>query len=1042
MPARVVRLGISGIQRILNVMEPSSAGAGAVVDETDTDTLLRAIEEAARLLPAQGPITVFIHHNTLHAFERLPFESAMTEAARVYGCQPYLSEDQYRAELERGRIRGADLRSVLLEDLGERGEEAILPQVSRLEIRLAMLQHAVWAGRAPELRWFVAETSALRRMRPGVSAATRRMMISETRRWVLRDLRGSGASRRFPGWASELLAGHDTTELENSDGTRWEALTLEALWRACCEGVEGVSAPEGEVRAAIRHQELLQQVTGLNADEPVHDLLIRFCAAYLDQGVSNWSLPARELGFLRSFCNLYGRAGGPPDRVWRGLRAAVSEVDDSGREAIESVRASLDALGVAPGEWAGYLRSTILALRGWGGIIREVERRGDRVPCPIPEGTLVGFLAVRLLLDRVALRNLAGEAFGFQGPLSELRAQLESMLPSRPPLTLEQRAFPIYQLAQVLGWSAPELCALSAESWESLVREAEGFQELERRRVFHLAYERRFYEQALDAMALHQPVWKQKGERARFQVVTCLDDREESFRRHLEEVAPDCQTYGAAGFYGVAMYYRGAAEATFTPLCPIVIQPNHWVVEEVDQAHSEAHRWRSRVRKAIGGAAHRVHVWTRSIAAGAFLSAGLGVLASIPLVVRILFPRLAERVRHQASGYVRSPRATHLVIERASDAAGSEPGHPGYSVEEMAEIAEKLLREIGIINGFARLIVILGHGSNSLNNPHKSAYDCGACGGSPGAPNGRAIAAMLNHPSVRERLRARGLEIPSESWFLGGFHNTCDDVVTLSDLNQLPASHQREVGRLRADLDEACGRNAHERCRRFQLAPLDMNEEEARVHVAGRSADLAQTRPELGHATNAICIVGRRERTRGLFLDRRAFLTSYDPSQDDAKGSILTGILAAAVPVCAGITLEYYFSKVDPQGFGAGTKLPHNITSLLGVMDGAASDLRTGLPWQMVEIHEPMRLLVVIETTSAIMESIIESHPAVKRTIVNEWIIMAIMDPETGRIQCWKKGAWVPYVPRASHLPSAPRSVEWYRGWRDHLEFAEILPTS
>ena len=150
-------------------------------------------------------------------------------------------------------------------------------------------------------------------------------------------------------------------------------------------------------------------------------------------------------------------------------------------------------------------------------------------------------------------------------------------------------------------------------------------------------------------------------------------------------------------------------------------------------------------------------------------------------------------------------------------------------------------------------------------------------------------------------------------------------------------------------------------------APLTLTPEEARRHVEGRAEDLAQTRPEYGHATNAICIVGRRSRTRGLFLDRRAFLTSYDPTQDDAESTILTGLLRAVFPVCAGINLEYYFSYVDPTGYGCGTKLPHNITSLLGVMDGAASDLRTGLPWQMVEIHEPVRLLFVIETTPEAM---------------------------------------------------------------------------
>ena len=191
--------------------------------------------------------------------------------------------------------------------------------------------------------------------------------------------------------------------------------------------------------------------------------------------------------------------------------------------------------------------------------------------------------------------------------------------------------------------------------------------------------------------------------------------------------------------------------------------------------------------------------------------------------------------------------------------------------------------------------------------------------------------------------------------------------MTYFDLDRLPESHQTEFERVRRDLDETCDRNAHERCRRFESAPLDMSFAAARRHVEARAEDLAQTRPECGHATNALCIVGRRSRTRGLYLDRRAFLTSYDPTQDDDDAFTLTRLLPAAVPVCGGINLEYYFSYVDNAGYGCGTKLPHNVTSLLGVMDGAASDLRTGLPWQMVEIHEPVRLLFVIETTPETM---------------------------------------------------------------------------
>src|SRR5207302_6995844 len=174
------------------------------------------------------------------------------------------------------------------------------------------------------------------------------------------------------------------------------------------------------------------------------------------------------------------------------------------------------------------------------------------------------------------------------------------------------------------------------------------------------------------------------------------------------------------------------------------------------------------------------------------------------------------------------------------------------------------------------------------------------------------------------------------------------------------------------------------------------------------------------------------------FLDRRAFLTSYDPTQDDADSTILTRILQAVFPVCAGINLEYYFSYVDNVGFGSGTKLPHNLSALLGVMDGAASDLRTGLPWQMVEIHEPVRLLNIIETTPEAMLRIMDRNPGIGRLCRNGWVHLALIDPQTRALSIFKDGRFHEYQSQSPLLPKVESSVDWYCGWRDHLEFAVI----
>jgi uncharacterized protein YbcC (UPF0753/DUF2309 family) len=1008
--------------------------------------LQEAIDHAAHLLPAQGPITVFIHHNTLHAFEDLPFEEAVKKGARVFGCHPYLTEDQYRDKLLSGRIRFDDLRLVLEADLGPRASERILNLATRLELRLAMLQYPLQIGPTEELVWLVAEKDALRRVRSEASSAVRERLIAETRRWVMRDLRGgnesvpAGPTQRRPraNGLAGLLARLGDTKIETWKKDKWESFTLQALWRLCCDGARGLPSFAPAPAAPLRHRDLLLEATGTDTDQLVNPFLIRFCAAFLDQGFAPWPLPRRDEGPYHAFCALYRQPGGPPDRWLRGLRVELARLEDAQVGPLESIHESLEALGVAEEEWNDYLSATFLSLPGWGGMVQQVEERGDRVVRPVPRGSLVEFLAVRLILDRLALASVARDELGFQGPPSALRNELRRRLDGPRQASVEQRAFLVFQLAQVLGWTPEDLHRLEEPQWAILLEEIESFTALERRRIFHLAYEKRFYTQTLDAIALHARAAGGRPANPRFQAVFCLDEREESFRRHLEELAPDVETFGVAGFYNIAMYYRGAADAHFTPLCPVVIRPQHWIAEEVSSELGEAHRRRALTRKALGTASHRFHLGSRSFALGALLTGAVGVLATAPLVARILFPRLTARIRRLFGGFVQAPPQTRLRLERADPTPGPENGRVGLTVTEMTDNAERMLRDIGLTTGFARLVILHGHGSNSLNNPHNSAYNCGACGGAAGGPNGRAAAQALNDPRIREALARRGLIIPAETVFVGAYHNTCDDSVLFFDLDRIPESHRQEFELARRDIHSTCERNAHERCRRFMSAPLTMSFAAAHQHVEERSEDLAQTRPELGHATNAITITGRREWTRGLFLDRRAFLTSYDPTQDDADSTILARILSAVFPVCAGINLEYYFSHVDNEGFGCGTKLPHNVAALLGVMNGAASDLRTGLPWQMVEVHEPVRSLFIIETTRESMLRIMERNEGIGRLCRNGWIQLTLIHPETRALSVFRNGVFEDYVPTADHLPWAASSVDWYRGWRDHLEFAQI----
>jgi uncharacterized protein len=1023
-----------------------SEAVGDTTHEADPamENLKATIEHAAHLLPAQGPITVFIHHNTLHAFEDLPFHDGIKKGARVFGCQAYLSEDRYRDEMERGRIRVNELQDVLRENLRDGAQAKIAALSTRFDLRLSMLQYPLRSGPTEELVWFVAERDALRRIRSEASSATRQRLIAETRHWVMRDLRNgkkiTDAEAIFEARRSlvGVFARFQETAIESWSEETWEAFTLQALWRICCEGVAATPSFAPPVPLPLRHRDVLLEATGIDADALVHEVLIPFCAAFLDQGLAHWRLPRREEGFYRSFAALFQQGRRLQARWMHGLDAELARLESAGVTPLDSIRESLAVLGIAEDEWDDFIAASFLALRGWAGMVAQIEARADRVVRPVPAGSVLEFLAIRLLLDRWAVAYTAKNEFNYTGPLSNLRKEANRRIGKRNPPSVEQRAFLVFQLAQLLGWTPKDLHDRSKMEWAQLMREIETFTRLERCQIFHEAYERRFNTRTLDAIALHSHKPAPTPKKPRFQVTFCIDDREESIRRHLEELAPDVETFSLAGFYFIPMYFRGVEDAHFVPLCPVVIRPQHWVAENVVESCEKDHQRRVRARRALGLASHQFHIGTRSFALGALLSAAVGILASAPLVARTFFPRLTARLKAVFGSFVQAPPSTELHLERREPEPGPENGRLGFTLDELTNIAERALRDIGLTSNFSRLILTLGHGSSSVNNPHESAYHCGACGGARGGPNGRAIAKILNDPRIRERLFQLGIHIPDDTVFVGGLHNTSNDFVTLYDTDRLPDSHREEFAAIQEILQTACDRNAHERSRRFVSAPLTLTFESAHQHVEGRAEDLAQVRPELGHATNAISIVGKRDWTRGLFLDRRAFLTSYDPDQDDADHTILTRILLAIFPVCAGISLEYYFSQVDNVVLGCGTKLPHNVTALLGVMDGAASDLRTGLPLQMIEIHEPVRLLNVIETTPEAMLQILAKNAGIARLCDNGWVHLTVLHPKTRQVSVYKDGKFVPYTPEATTLPRAASSVDWYRGWRDHLEFAAI----
>jgi uncharacterized protein YbcC (UPF0753/DUF2309 family) len=786
----------------------------------------------------------------------------------------------------------------------------------------------------------------------------------------------------------------------------------------------------------VRHRDLILAVhPETDSDALVHPLLIRLCAAFLDQGVAGWPMPHRERGLLAAVAAVYGDRIGPTAAWSRGLPAALRAL--AGQDALHVAAAEIDRLGVPHDRQEELILHSLVPLRGWAGMIHQLELRPDRYPVTRLPARLEDFLALRLLLDRLAVEWLAPR-LGHAGDPAGLWVELCDRHPARRGPGSLARALLLCQVAGLVGLQAADIRSLEENDVLQLEGAIAAFDGTVRRRLFHLAYERRHRHEVLDGLAVHETVAQPpRGPRPHLQVITCMDDRCESLRRHLEEQGPGVETFGTAGFFAVPMYFRGIDDWHATPLCPIVIRPQHTVVEEPVEGAEAHHRLRQRIRRGVGRVRGGLASGSRTLLRGGLVAAVAGPLAAVPLVARVVFPRFTSRLQRRADALSRRRVTTRLLIERHSLPLLPDGTQAGFDVAEMAGIVQRVLDDIGLRTRFARLVAVIGHGSTSLNNPHESAYDCGACGGGRGGPNARVFALMANDPRVRRHLAAGGLVIPDDTLFVGGMQDTCSDACEFFDTERLPAGHQPDLARLRAGIDAARTLDAHERCRRFGSAAAAIAPADALRHVEARAGDLAQVRPEYGHATNAVCLVGRRWRSRGLFLDRRAFLVSYDPD-GDADGAILARTLAAVGPVGSGINLAYLFSRVDPRRYGCGTKLPHNLTGLIGVMDGHASDLRTGLPWQTVEIHEPVRLLLVIDAPVERILAAAASVPVVRQLVENRWVSVAAWHPTGDGLSWLDGGRFVPHVPQCRTLPRVTRSVDWYAGHRGNLPPAVI----
>jgi uncharacterized protein YbcC (UPF0753/DUF2309 family) len=614
-----------------------------------------------------------------------------------------------------------------------------------------------------------------------------------------------------------------------------------------------------------------------------------------------------------------------------------------------------DLLAIVVGEqelYEQYLFDQQFSHRGWSGMVAAIEAKPETILYP-KKVSLRDFIMLELLMEIDALDHELGKKW-------------------KP-------------LATVAGFKRQDLFARAAitEMHEVLM-------------LWQDAFEWSYYDEVL--YGVQQLKLAEKPEepgKKEFQAIFCIDERECSLRRYLEATEPACETLGWPGFFGVEFFFHPANGKFYEKLCPVPVTPKHLIKEtESDHKREQEVLFTKRSHTALQGF---------------FVTLSLGLWAALRLTRNLFRPQMEPAI---SNAFEHMNLHAALLIEAAEKPEIENGLQVGFTVIEMADRVEALLKGIGLSKGFAPLVYLVAHGSSSANNPHHGAYDCGACSGRPGSVNARVFAFMANHPRVRALLSERGVEIPDDTQFVGALHDTAREEIAFFDEDVLTGPNIARHVHNKQTFERALDLNAKERSRRFASIDHTADIRQVREAIRKRAVSYFEPRPELGHGTNALCFVGSRKLTKGLFLDRRAFMNSYD-YKSDPEGKLLPAVMRPLPLVCGGINLEYYFSRVDNQKMGAGTKLPHNVMGLIGVSNSSDGDLRPGLSLQMIEVHDPVRLMLLVEHYPEVVLKTIQTDPELHEWFFNGWMHLVAIHPDTNNFFYFKKGNFTEYKPLA-----------------------------
>ena len=1046
--------------------------------------LRELVQRSSKIIAYFWPMCNFVHHNPLHGLEYLHFEEAVRRGHQLLGGKGYLSCELFRDYARSGRILPHHINAALKPLASDKQVTLGKREVTHFELLQAHLLQGISVPANETLEALIdrhPDRLIIESLENHVSPVLESPTIQETiKTCILEEQRALGRFCTLANWCDSIL--------------------------------------------------------GTQIEQQINQELIKWCEAFLDEGHSAWPMPGREKGFYGAWKSLAGLEWSPCE-----IRNSKKKLTCLPTHPEDTLYQHLTVLGIPVEIWRDYITLHLTALPGWTGFVKW---RADHTESEWQQAhpiDLVQYLAVRVWYEQELVLKTCREQLGIDGNIGAISTDMQrrphlyfmkrertigklpasyaeqvdriyygrtnnrntkqdewkvlaeryeaELAPRHAKATRKAVALHLLNLANALVAPPSLMMEAAPEDLRVLLGWLDAFPESNHGPVWLKAFEIGYQEQLIEKLSPNLSNLQSASHniqvvvRPQAQVIFCIDNRSEPFRRHLEAVG-DYETFGFAGFFSVFVRYLALDKHHKTNQFPVIVKARN-DVHELSRTYHGQFLPRHLARAKLVHAGHTLlHDLKENVITPYVMVESLGWFYLLPLVGKTIFKTLYRNCTARFWRAFIPPISTTLTVDQLSRSEVEEMlaaeqratirgaiearfGSPGqyicpewleslrhraldenifyhrpphdpavsFGLSERGETEfikilrshyrinqddafervensiktginftdqvvtlENALRTMGLTRTFSRLVLFCAHGSTSDNNPFEAALDCGACGGNEGSPNARILATIANKPLVREKLARNDIPIPLDTYFIAGRHDTTTDEVHIFDLEDLPFTHQNDLLRLTQDLKEAGLRNRQERCTRLPEAKTSLTPNKATRQAHERSCDWSQIRPEWGLSGNAAFIIGSRKLSQGINLEGRVFLHSYD-YREDPTGRFLDVVMTAPQVVGQWINMEHYFSTVDNEVYGSGSKIYHNVVGRFGIMSGPQSDLRGGLAQQSVmdgrrPFHEAMRLFTLIEAPRELISRIILKHRVLQHYYDNEWVHLVAFDPE------------------------------------------------